>query len=189
MFFIPQSIAAVILAVTWALTALPANAEITSLKGKIAFAADTNMRMFHFAGQTTDFQASVDKSGKQLSHLEIRIPVNSLTTGIDIRDKHMRERIFTASDGSTPDIVYSASQIDCHDGSSSSSRVCQVGGQLTFRGETHPQAVEVTLKNGDAVDGNVKVDVTTWGVTQKQLSYSGINVVKLVNLDFSVRLQ
>ena len=115
---------------------LAARAE-TIQHGKVEFLAVTNVKMFRFTGTAKEFQAKIDRKGAQLNALEIRIPVSSLKTGMEIRDKHTVERVFTA-DGSTPDIVFTADKSSCGAGASPSEQLCRVNGQLSFRGQRAP---------------------------------------------------
>ena len=61
--------------------------------GKVEFLVDTNVKLFKFKGQAGELQSKLVHTGPQLTHLELSIPVQSLKTGMDMRDRHMRERI------------------------------------------------------------------------------------------------
>lgn len=68
--------------------------------GNIKFIANTNVRMFKFTGEVKDLSSSLARANGTLSSFELRIPVKSIRTGMDIRDKHMQERIFLTDKGS-----------------------------------------------------------------------------------------
>lgn len=171
-----------------ALWSVMASAETVKL-GKVAFLAETNVKMFRFTGEAHELQAKIQRNGNQLSQLEIRIPVASIKTGMEIRDKHMVERIFTAVDGSTPDIVYVADKSDCKPGASSQEQSCVLSGKLTLRGEQKDFPLTVSFKDGSKVQGHAEINVLDFGVDPQTLLYSGIHVANKTSVDFEVSLQ
>src|ERR1019366_2788043 len=124
-----------------------------------------------FKGEAHEMQAKIQRTGNQLSALEIRIPVNSIKTGMEIRDKHTVERIFTAADGSTPDIVYTADKSTCKPGASDAEQSCLIDGKLTIRGQQRAYPLTVSLKNGNTVSGHTDVNVLDFGVDPQLLQY------------------
>jgi len=88
--------------------------------GSVKFTASTNVRMFRFSGDVKELSSTLIRKNGKLSSFELHIPVKSIKTGMDIRDKHTQERIFTAADGSLPDISYVATQAECNAGASAS---------------------------------------------------------------------
>ena len=137
--------------------------------------------------EAKELQATLERDGANLKSLELKIPVMALKTGMEIRVKHMRERVFTAADGKLPDIVFKAKESTCQapkDGVSA----CEVKGSLSIRGVEKPYVCAVNLKNGNQVEGHVSLDVTDFGVTPAQLAYEAIKVNPKVVLDFSVKM-
>jgi polyisoprenoid-binding protein YceI len=161
---------------------------MTAQLGKVSFEAKTNVRMFHFSGEAGQIQSKVDVEGDQVRNLEIRIPVESLKTGMEIRDKHMRERVFTASDGSTPDIVFSSTSAKCQP-PSGGAETCSLSGQLSFRGMSRPFTFEVSYKDGKRVEGHAVIDVTEYGVTDQALSWANVKVDPKTPVEFELSLQ
>jgi len=165
-----------------------AHAENVKL-GHVTFLATTNVKMFSFKGEVHEMQAKIQRSGNQLTELEIRIPVNSIKTGMEIRDKHTVERIFTAADGSTPDIVYIADKSACTPGGAATVQSCVLDGKLTIRGQQKPYPLTISLKDGTQVSGHADINVLDFGVDPQLLEYTGIHVNKIAGVDFEVNLQ
>ena len=174
-------------ALSAALLAATAHAEIVKL-GKLSFLATTNVRMFKFGGEAKEIQAKIERKGTDLSALEIRIPVLQLQTGMEIRDKHMRERIFTAADGSTPDIVFTGKKSICEP-TSGTDKTCTVDGTLAFRGQVHPYQLQVVMKGDHDVQGHAAINVLDYGVDPKALTWANIVVDKNAAVDFDMSLQ
>ncbi len=171
-----------------AILAMSATAQAAPVKvGKLAFVAETNVKMFRFAGQASTVQSKVERTGNQLKSLEIRVPIAQLTTGMDIRDKHMRERIFHAPDGSQPDIVFTASAGGCEQ-KAPSEELCTVTGKLSFRGTTKEFPLTLTLKGGNAASGTAVIDVTEFGVKPEALAWTTIRVNPKTKVEFEVEL-
>jgi polyisoprenoid-binding protein YceI len=156
--------------------------------GNIKFTANTNVRMFKFTGEVKDLTSSLARTNGTLSSFALTIPVKSIKTGMDIRDKHMQERVFTASDNTLPDITYKATSADCKPGASATEQVCVVAGQMSIRGETKPYPLTLTL-NGSKISGSTDIDVFQFGVKPELLQYSEIKVDNKVHLDFEVKIQ
>ena len=173
------------MACLWSAGALAETAKL----GKVEFIAETNVKMFRFTGEAHELQAKIQRKGNQLIQLEIRIPVASIKTGMEIRDKHTVERIFTAADGSTPDILYSADKSDCKPGASSTEQICLLDGKLTIRGSQKPFPLTVSFKDDNKVQGHAIINVLDFGVDPNTLMYTGIHVDKNVAVDFEVSLQ
>jgi polyisoprenoid-binding protein YceI len=167
------------------LLATPASAAILSVK-KVAFVAETNVKMFKFKGEAQDLKGSVESAGTTLSSLQLRIPVDTLKTGMGIRDLHMKERVFTAKDGTIPDVVYVAERSDCK--TVGSEQECAIQGKLTIRGEQKSYPLTVTVKGAKNVQGHAQINVLDFGVDPKQLLYSGIKVDPSVAVDFEATL-
>lgn len=157
--------------------------------GSIKFTANTNVKMFKFTGEVKDLSSTLVRTQGSLSSFELRIPVKSLQTGMGIRDKHMQERIFTASDNSMPDITYKATGADCQPGKSSTEQSCSLKGEMSIRGVKKTVPLTVLLENGSKVSGSAVIDVLQFEVKPELLQYSEIKVDPLVRVDFEVKLQ
>jgi polyisoprenoid-binding protein YceI len=156
--------------------------------GKLAFVAETNVKMFRFSGKAEAVQSKLEREGSKLTALEIRVPVAQLTTGMDIRDKHMHERIFVASDGTSPDIVFTASSGTCQPQASAGEELCTVSGKLSFRGTTRDFPLTLILKDGRKAIGKAVIDVLEFGVKPEALAWTSIKVNPRTQVDFEVEL-
>jgi polyisoprenoid-binding protein YceI len=156
--------------------------------GKIQFVANTNVKMFKFTGEAKDMTSKVVRAGGGLQSFEFTIPVAQIRTGMEVRDKHMYERIFTAADGKLPDLTYQSSKVDCK-ALEGGVQTCAITGKLTFRGETKEFPITAIVKNGSEVSGKASVDVLQFGVKPEVLKYAKIVVENQVALDFEVKLQ
>ena len=81
--------------------------------GSVEFEAPVSVKALTIHGKAKKLTGSVLMDGLNLKKINVKIPVNSLSTGIKVRDKHMRERIFQTEDGKFPDIEFSSSEVNC----------------------------------------------------------------------------
>jgi polyisoprenoid-binding protein YceI len=72
-----------------------------------------------------------------------------LSTGIGLRDRHMREKIFTASDG-TPEMRFHDESIVCRLPANAPQAPCEISGTITLRGISRPLRMTMRLR----IDGN-----------------------------------
>jgi polyisoprenoid-binding protein YceI len=96
-----------------------------------------------------------------LRDLEATVPVLSLTTGMSLRDKHMRTYVFTTPEGEMPDLRFTAAEAACNAGKREE-HTCVFTGELTIRETVRPFVVTVRLsrENGDVravADGTVRL--------------------------------
>jgi polyisoprenoid-binding protein YceI len=150
-------------------------------EGIVEFTATTNVPALEVHGQGAPSRASVvfHREGQRLvlQKLEARLPVAALSTGMGLRDRHMREQVFQRPDGSLPDVVFVAEQAFCAAGP------CVVTGQLTVRGEARPfkATLKIDATEGDhalAVSGEGVVHLSDYGITQpRQLGVTVANDV------------
>src|SRR5438046_1948135 len=86
--------------------------EIVEISGTTEFEAPTNMPAVSVKGKSSATQGRVTVSrapeGMLLEHIDASLPIKSLTTGMAVRDEHMRKLIFTAADGHAPDLPFEA---------------------------------------------------------------------------------
>jgi len=164
-----------------------ARAETIQL-GKIQFVANTNVKMFKFTGEAKSLVSKITRANGAIQSFEFTIPVAEIRTGMDVRDKHMYERIFTTADGKLPDLTYQSSKVECK-AAEAGTQTCAISGKLTFHGETKEFPITATVKNGSEVSGKASVDVLQFGVKPEVLKYAKIVVENQVALDFEVKLQ
>ena len=111
-------------AATWGLVAASAlfgirgmsaasDGAVVEVRGGTAiFNVATNIPAIGVHGKSSELDARATvrdgSDGLALDAVEARLPVKSLTTGMGLRDDHMRKLVFTNPDGSVPDITFSA---------------------------------------------------------------------------------
>jgi polyisoprenoid-binding protein YceI len=159
--------------------------------GAANFDVATNMPGIEVKGSsnTLSGRASVsrDSSGLLIDRIHISVPVKTLSTGMKVRDEHMRKYIFVTPEGQTPDLEFSASQTACHGGGSGAEFTCQVSGNLSIRGVSRPFQTNLNIKqhtSGSAdtfrVTGDGVVKLSDYGIkAPSQFGVSASNDVKL----------
>ena len=153
------------------------------------FQVGTNMPGLFVKGKSDAVQAHVQVrqtvDGITLEHIAAQLPVKSLGTGIALRDQHMREHIFTTSNGQIPDVTFEAQGVSCpgisprHEGS------CKVAGTLSIRGTPHSFSVVLKIREAAGMaafravgDGTVKL--SDYGIEQPtQFGVKTENEIKL----------
>lgn len=168
------------LALSFETSAAPVQGKIEALR----FEAKTNIPAVKVVGEMPTTAIQLDAEGTELKKAEIKIPVDSLKTGMAIRDKHMRERIFQTSDGKTPDIEFVLSEpVNFVAGNET-----VVKGKLKIRGEEAEFTPKCTFQgagasiaalcSGEVELGKHKIDPP---------SHLGVKVQQKVTLAFNVR--
>lgn len=86
-------------------------------RGSASFVVDTSVPAVSVKEKSTEMQARVraerGAAALHIEQIEAWLPVNSLATGMGLRDQHMRRYIFTASDGKTPDLRFDGQDALC----------------------------------------------------------------------------
>lgn len=142
---------------------------VTVQSGTVTFAAKTSVPLANIEGKSAGLAGRVTvrrvSQGLRLEGIEAWTPVATLTTGMDLRDQHMRERVFTAPDGTTPDVRFASQGAVCS--AAAQEVTCQVPGELSFRGSTRPLRVALKIReaNGEfRVTGDSLVKLDEYGV-------------------------
>lgn len=156
---------------------------------KVQFVANTNVKMFKFTGEAKDMTSTVARADGSLRSFEFAIPISAIKTGMDVRDKHMVERIFTTAEGKTPDVGYRSKKVECKPANEPGTQTCSISGDLTIRGQTKDFPLVATLKNGSDVTGRATIDVLQFGVNPDSLKYAKVVVENQVALEFEAKLQ
>ena len=148
----------------------------------LEFFAPANVSAFNIAGIAKSLDGEATFSAVGIDKLEVRIPVDALTTRMAMRDKHMDKRIFETKDGKRPDVVLSAAGVKCTDAGAGLKK-CPVDGQLEIQGIKRPFKIELALKEGSAgatAEGEGIVKLSDYGIPQpEQLGVKVANEVKL----------
>ena len=166
---------------------------MVAISGTAAFDSSTTVPMISIHGKSTALEgrARVRQDGDSLivEQLEALVPIRTLSTGMGLRDEHMRKNVFTSADGSVSDVRFVADRVVCV-GPAGAKRTCQLSGDLTIRGTARPFAITLDVKNDGSAyravgDGIAKL--SAYGIpAPSQLGVTAQDEVK-VHLDFVVK--
>jgi polyisoprenoid-binding protein YceI len=183
------------LSLSIAATALAQDATPVEIHGGTAvFDVETNVSAISVHGKSTalDGRARVRQTdqGLAIEQIEATIPAASLSTGMGLRDTHMRKYVFTTADGQMPDLRFEASQAACS-GGRGRDVTCQLSGALAIRGVIRPLVITLHVSVGDSITFRASSDTTislsAWGIERPaQLGVQTSDEVKL-HLEFTGR--
>jgi polyisoprenoid-binding protein YceI len=168
-------------------------AAVEIRQGKATFHAETTVPVIDIHGQSTALagRARIRHDGANLviEALNVALPIKTLSTGMGLRDAHMRKYVFTTTDGDTPDLRFVSDRVVCP-GAAHTAATCQIAGDLHIRGTARPFVLDMKVK-GDggsyraAGDGIVKLSV--YGIERpSQLGVTTSDDVKL-HVEFVVK--
>ncbi len=160
--------------------------------GTATFETDTNVGAISVHGKSTDVRgrALIRQAGDAIAieQMEATLPVKSISTGMGLRDEHMRKYIFTTTDGQVPDVTFMSERAECSRTVGDST--CKVSGHLTIRGTARPFAIALKVqKAGDGyrAQGDSVVKLSTYGIERpSQLGVTTTDDVKL-HLDLTAK--
>lgn len=139
--------------------------------GSVSFDVETNVFAVSVHGESKALEgkAKVQETaeGLTLEQIEAVVPVKSLTTGMKLRDDHMRKYIFQTPEGQVPDVRFSAERADCTTAGSVEQSKCVASGVLAIRGTERPFVMELSVaKEGDGfkVQGEGNVKLSAYGI-------------------------
>jgi polyisoprenoid-binding protein YceI len=142
----------------------------TEVRGGVAqFEVGTNFQAIRVHGKSKALQGRalvrLKPDGLAIEELRASVPVQTLSTGMSLRDGHMRKYIFTTADGRLPDLEFSATSAVC---TGSTERAdCRLVGHLTIRGNTQPFSIAVVATRHDSgfrVVGESVVRLSSYGI-------------------------
>lgn len=142
--------------------ASPAQVE----EGLVTFDVETNLFAVSVHGESKELEGKVrvleSTEGLTLEQLEAVVPVESLSTGMKLRDDHMKKYIFETPQGEVPDVRFTAERATCSPSGGANQSTCVASGMLTIRGTARPFVIELAVtKDNDQFrvkgDGNVKL--------------------------------
>jgi polyisoprenoid-binding protein YceI len=156
--------------------------------GTLEFDASANVRTFDFKGVAQSLDGNLVFDGSTIRELRVRVPVESLRTGMTLRDNHMRKQIFETKDGKLPPVLLTAAGIACKTVAWDS--VCPVRGNLEIQGIKKPFIAEVRLiqtPEGYEAKGSGLIKLSDYGIPQPE--ELGIKVANEVHLNFDLKAQ
>ena len=110
--------------------------------GRIAFTVTTNIPFLKVSGSSSAVkgggEAKVAGNSATIRNLSFELDPKTLKTGMKLRDQHMYEKVFTASDGSTPQVVLRADHFEAQFNPRTSRWEGTLQAQLAIRGVVKP---------------------------------------------------
>jgi polyisoprenoid-binding protein YceI len=170
----------------------PAAAEVRD--GSVTFNVETNVFAVSVHGESKDLDAKVrvheSAEGMRLEQIEAVVPVKSLSTGMKLRDDHMRKYIFQTPDGQVPDVRFTAERAECSGAGANGAAKCVASGQLAIRGTARPFVMELAVTRENdlfRVQGDGTVKLSAYGIERpSQFGVKTADDVKL-HLELSAR--
>ncbi len=155
--------------------------------GFVAFEVATTLPAIRVHGKAKDLRASArlryEGASVTLASVAATAPVASLSTGLSLRDDHMREYVFTAADGSQPDLRFEAADAQCVPAKERDTLTCPLPGHLTIRGASRPLDIVLHVKGNGATrraSAEAIVRLSTYDIpAPSQLGVSTRDEVKL----------
>ena len=148
-----------------------ASRNILVVNGTIKFSVATNVLALTVEGQSRKMTANVmlDSSGATLNMetIDAAADAKTFTTGMALRDDHMRNRIFALSDGTIPSVQFSSRKTTCPKPQPRQEASCSVAGQLTLRGATRPFTIDLKIRDeggGYRIDGSSGLTLSAFGI-------------------------
>jgi len=185
----------VCLAASAALAANDAKTESATVAvqgGTASFVANTNVAAISIKGKSTALAAKLSlhraPEGLMLEHIDARLAVKTLVTGMGLRDDHMRKYIFTTADGQVPDLHFEGDNTTCS--GTAKEITCNVAGKLSIRGVTRPFTLPLKVREDGAgfkATGEGVVKLSAYGIEQPtQLGVKTADDV-LLHFDFAAK--
>ena len=167
-----------------------ADDEYSSKSGKISFSVESNVPFLKVSGSSSRIkgggEATVNGNTVMVHNLQFEVDPKTFKTGIELRDQHLYEKVFTASDGSVPPIVLKAEHFEAAPNGKPATWEGTLKGQLTMRGVTKPVSFQARLEkkgNGALVEAQGTIKTSEFGV--KEIAYSGATVNNEVKVTVS----
>lgn len=148
----------------------------TSGTSSVTFAA-TGPAGMRIVGTTSDLSVAGDAQ-----NVTVTVPLSNLKTGIDLRDRHMREKYLEVGKYPNAELVVAKSAIRMPAAGGDSSG--DASGTMKLHGKTKAVSFHyVARREGGAmkVGGTVRVDMRDYGIDMP--SYMGVNVKPEVDVE------
>lgn len=164
------------------------------LAGTVKFAAATNVSVLSVHGQSSQMTATLRlrKNGDhvELENVHARVDPKTFTTGMSLRDQHLRKKVFSLDNDTMPELQFVGDKITCPELPAGHDASCPVAGELTLRGVTRPFAINLVVTNdGKAyrISAAGAVKLSAFGIEAPcQLGVCVTDEVKL-NMEFQAK--
>ena len=155
--------------------------------GKATFSVTTNALGINVRGTSGALDGRVEMhriaSGLVLDRVDVRLPVKTLTTGMSLRDEHMRKLVFAKSSGDVPDLRFDAQGVLCSGVAPGRQATCQIAGTLAIRDVARNLSVAAKIhQEGESfrIDGDGTVNLHDYGIEQpSQLGVKTANEIQI----------
>lgn len=160
---------------------LRAEPGYSARSGKISFSVGSNVPFLKVSGSSSDLkgggEATANGDTVVVRNLEFEVDPKTFKTGMELRDQHLYEKVFMASDGSIPMVVLKADRFEATPNGKPSIWEGSLKAQLTIRGVTRPVLFRASLeKKGDGAVVTAEGTVKTSSFGVKEIGYSGATV-------------
>jgi polyisoprenoid-binding protein YceI len=163
--------------------------------GVAVFSSPTTMSGIEVTGKssalTGHVELSRDSTGLVVGVIEAVLPVKTLSTGMKVRDEHMKKYIFRTADGQEPDLRFASEKAACPGSEGAREFACQVVGNLTVRGVARPFSITLNVKDQAGppevlhASGDGVVKLSDYGIERpSQFGVKSLDEVKL-HLEFT----
>lgn len=141
---------------------------------KIDFVAHTNVPGVSVEGKTPGIDVNYNKQKPEGTILEF--DVFQLETGMEKRDQHLREKVFSAKNPGDAKIRFEVAQIDKETG--------VVKGKLSIKGVSNDVTLPVKV-SGNEISGNASIKLSDYSLPRP--SFMGVKVEESVDINFSFK--
>jgi polyisoprenoid-binding protein YceI len=157
---------------------LRADPGYSAKSGKISFTVGSSVPFLKVSGSSSDLKgggaATAEGHNVIVRNLEFEVDPKTFKTGIELRDQHLYERVFAASDGSIPRIILKADRFEAAPNGKASAWEGSLTAQLTMRGVTKPVSFHASVeKKGNAAVVTAEGTIKTSSFGVKEIAYSG----------------
>ncbi len=168
-------------------TAKPLHVQVEG--GVVRFDSGTNFSAVSVHGKASGLRAAVHAQrtpdALMLEDIHASLPVKSISTGMGLRDEHMRKYIFTTAAGEQPDLLFKAGNLKCPV-QTAREIPCQIAGEMSIRGVSKPFTMTLKVrqdKDSPAVfkaTGEATIKLSDYGIERpSQLGVQTQDEVKL----------
>jgi polyisoprenoid-binding protein YceI len=142
-------------------------------RGTASFVATTNVSAIsvHGASDTLTAAANVREEGRELvlERIDARLDAKRLSSGMELRDQHMREKVFTGPDGNVAELRFESAKAVCPAPAAGQVAACDVSGTFFLRGVGRAFHMALKIKpdaqpKSYRVNGDGTLKLTAYGI-------------------------